>query len=167
MSKPLNSKEHNQAFVKFLIFFLITLVMAVSAVYFNFQVPKKELAILRERSDLFRNQQMNQENYKRTLSDVLQVFNKLDSSNSKAMVESELRPKLDVLRNAVNIEDSSNTAEKLNMTIFNLVNKYKDAKFTLFDLKDYEQEISKYKQKITELSGDLQDCRDRANFNRQ
>jgi hypothetical protein len=164
MSKPLNNRERNQAFIKFLIFFFVTLAMAVSAIYFNFQLPKKELAILRERSDLLRNQQINQENYKRALGDVMQVFNKLDSSSSKAMIESELRPKLDLLRNAVNIEDSTAT-QKLNMTIFSLVNKYSDAKFALFDLKDYEQEISKCKQKITELSSDLQDCRDRANFN--
>jgi uncharacterized protein YlxW (UPF0749 family) len=166
MAKPLNQKEHNQAFVKFFIFFLITLAMAVSALYFNFQVPKKELAILRERSDLLRNQQINQEKYKRQLSDVMKVFEKLDSSGSKAMIESELRPKLDLLNEAARIDDSTSVT-KMNLVITTLVNKYKDAKFSLFDLKDFEQEIAKLKQKNNELDQDLRDCRDRVNFNNQ
>jgi vacuolar-type H+-ATPase subunit I/STV1 len=165
MAKPINIKEHNSAFTKFLLFFLVTLIMAVSAVYFNFKVPNKELAILRERSELLRNQQINQENYKRTLNEVIQVFNKLDSSTSKAMVESELSDKLNALRNAASIEDST-ASQKLNQMVFGLVNEYRNAKFKLFDLKDFEQEIRKKNDKIQELSTDLDDCRGRANFNK-
>jgi Type VI secretion system, TssO len=165
MAKPINIKEHNSAFVKFLIFFLVTLIMAVSAVYFNFKVPNKELTILRERSELLRNQQINQENYKRTLNEVIMVFNKLDSSTSKAMVESELSDKLNALRNAASIEDST-ASQKLNQMVFGLVNEYRNAKFKLFDLKDFEQEIRKKNEKIKELSTDLEDCRGRANFNK-
>ena len=139
--------------------------MAVSAVYFNFKVPNKELTILRERSELLRNQQINQENYKRTLNEVIMVFNKLDSSTSKAMVESELSDKLNALRNAASIEDST-ASQKLNQMVFGLVNEYRNAKFKLFDLKDFEQEIRKKNEKIKELSTDLDDCRGRANFNK-
>lgn len=165
MSKPLNIQEHNRAFTKFLIFFLVTLTLAVSAIYFNFQVPNKELAILRERSDVLRSQQINQENYKRTLNEVIQVFNKLDSTSSKAMIESELTVKLDALRTAASIEDST-ASQKLNQMVFSLVNEYRKAKFSLFDLKGYEQEIKKKNDKIQELAKDLDDCRNRANFNR-
>jgi hypothetical protein len=164
MSKPVNIKEHNNAFIKFFLFFLVTLIMAVSAVYFNFKVPNKELSILRERSELLRNQQINQENYKRTLNEVMLVFNKLDSSSSKAMVESELTGKLEALRTAASIEDSS-ASQKLNQVVFGLVNEYRNAKFKLFDLKDFEQEIKKKNDKIQELGRDLDDCRGRANFN--
>jgi Type VI secretion system, TssO len=164
MSKPLNIKEHNNAFLKFFLFFLVTLIMAVSAVYFNFKVPNKELAILRERSELLRNQQINQENYKRTLNEIMMVFNKLDSSTSKAMVESELTGKLEALRTAASIEDST-ASQKLNQVVFGLVNEYRNAKFKLFDLKDFEQEIKKKNDKIQELGRDLDDCRGRANFN--
>jgi Type VI secretion system, TssO len=164
MSKPINIKEHNSAFFKFLIFFLVTLIMAVSAVYFNFKVPNKELAILRERSELLRNQQISQENYKRILNEVILVFNKLDSSTSKAMVESELTSKLEALRTAASIEDST-ASQKLNQAVFGLVNEYRNAKFNLFDLKDYEKEIKKKNDKIQELSKDLEDCKGRVNFN--
>ncbi len=164
MAKPINITEHNRSFTKFLIFFLITLTMAVSAIYFNFQVPNKELAILRDRSDLLRNQQINQENYKRTLNDVIVILDKMDSSGSKAMVESELRIKMDALRNAASIEDST-ASQKLNLMIFTLVNKYRDAKFSLFDLKGFDEELKKKNDKIQELNKDLDDCRSRNSFN--
>jgi Type VI secretion system, TssO len=165
MAKPINVQEHNNAFLKFLIFFLITLAMAVSAIYFNFKIPNKELSILRERSDVLRNQQISQEKYKRTLNEVIQVFNKLDSSSSKAMIESELTVKLDALRNAASIEDST-SAQKLNQMVFTLVNKYRDAKFSLYDLKGAEEEIAKRNNKIKELKTELEDCQNRVNFNR-
>ena len=62
MLQPLNAREHNQAFLKFLFFLILTLIMVVSAVYINFEIPNKELSILRERSDNARNQAIAQEN---------------------------------------------------------------------------------------------------------
>jgi Type VI secretion system, TssO len=164
MSKPLNLKEHNRAFVQFLIFFLVTLAMAVSAIHFDFRIHKKELSILRERSHILRNQQINQENYKKTLNDVLHVIDKLDSGKSEAMIRSELTPKLNILYNTVNIDDSA-SSQRLNMMIYNLVNKYGDARFDLFELGDAKEELDRRDVKISTLSKELQDCRDRVNFN--
>ncbi len=166
MAKPINIKEHNSAFTKFVVFLLVTLVMAVSAIYFNFQIPHKELAILRERSDVLRNQQINQEKYKRTLNDVMQVFNKLDSGNNKAMVESELTVKMDALRSAASIEDST-AVQKLNQMVFTLVNEYSKARFKLTDFKDYDAILKEKNDKINELRISVEDCKNRANFNNQ
>jgi Type VI secretion system, TssO len=164
MAKPLNLKEHNRAFTQFLIFFLVTLAMAVSAIYFNFQMHKKELSILRDRSDLLHNQRMNQENYKKTLNDALQVIDRLDSGKNETMIRSELAPKLNILYNTVNIDDTT-SAQRLNSIIYNLVNKYSDARFDLFELRDAAEELNRKEGKISELSKELQDCRERVNFN--
>jgi hypothetical protein len=164
MQKPINLKEHNRAFVKFIIFFLATLAIAITAVYFNFQLPQKELSILRQRSHLLRTQQINQENYKRTLGEVMQVFNKLDSGTSKAMIESELTVKLDALRTSASIEDST-SSQKLNQMVFSLVNEYSKARFSLFNFKDAEAEINKLKADIKDKSDQLDDCRNKFNFN--
>jgi Type VI secretion system, TssO len=166
MAKPVNLKEHNSAFVKFLIFFLVTLTMAVSAVYFNFKVPNKELAILRERDDLFRNQQINQEKYKQTLGEVMAVLSKLDSSSSnKAMVISELTPKIEALNAASAIEDST-ASQKLNQMVFVLVKQYQNAKSDLYDLKDVDKAINNLKTENITLRTSLKDCQDNVNFRR-
>lgn len=160
MSKPINSKEHNAAFLKFVIFFLVTLAMAAGAIYYNFKLPNKELAILRVRSEMLRNQQVNQEKYKRALNEVIETLEKADSSGSKLMVDSELNLKIDALRNASGIEDSA-ASKKLHQSVLYLVNKYKEAKFRLFDLKGYEDEIREQKNKVTKLKEDLEYYKDK------
>jgi Type VI secretion system, TssO len=155
MSKPLNLKEHNQAFTRFLVFFLVTLAIAAGALYFNFQTPQKELEILRERSDLLRNQNLAQENYKRTLNEVMQIMSKLDSVGGKSqMIDSELKPKIEALRNA-NIDDSS-SAQRLNMTIFVLVNKYRDAKFDFMDSKSCVKDNEDLRKQIVNLKENIE-----------
>ncbi len=154
MATPINSKEHNSAFVKFMLFFLVTLAMAAGALYYNFKIPNKELSILRVRSELLRNQQVSQEKYKRVLNDVIDMLDKTDSS-SKLMMESELSVKIDALRNVSGIEDSS-AAKKLHTSILYLVNKYKEAKFRLFDLKNFEEEIRDKNGKIAKLREDVE-----------
>jgi hypothetical protein len=164
MAKPINLQEHNSAFFKFLVLFFVTVAMVSGAIYFDFQVPKKELSILRERSDLLRNQNLAQENFKRTLNDVVSVLNKLDSSN-KSMVESELRPKLDLLYNSAAIDDST-SSQKLNKVIFGLVNKFVESKFKISDMKNYETEMDRYKVRNAQLQQDLDNCRTQLNFAR-
>lgn len=162
MQKPLNAQEHNQAFVKFLFFLLLTVTMIAGALFINFEVPNRELKILRERSDNYRNHIIAQENFKKTLNDFIAVANRGDSS-SKAMIESEARPKLDALRNAIAIEDST-SGTRMNMSIVGLANQYLDAKTKLADLRGFDDEIRRLKDKIAELQMDLENCRSRVNF---
>jgi hypothetical protein len=161
MLEPLNAKEHNQAFVKFLFFFVITLIMVVSAIFINFEIPSQELRILRERSDNYRNKLIAEENFKNILSEFMSIANRSDSS-SKAMIESEASPKLEALR-GVEI-DNGTTGIKMNVAVYALANKYLAARSRLADLQDVDKEIARLKNKITELEGDLKACRDRVNF---
>jgi len=165
MQQPLNAKEHNQAFTKFLFFLLLTLAMIAGALFINFEVPTHELQILRERSDNYRNHLIAQEKFKKTVNDFMQIANLSDSS-SKAMIESEARPKLDALRNAIATGDST-SGTRMNMSIYNLANEYLNAKAKLADLRGFEAEIRKLKQKNSELQRDLEDCRNRVNFGNQ
>lgn len=162
MQKPLNAKEHNQAFLTFLFFLAVTIAMVAGALFINFRVPARELKILRERSDNYRNQSIAQENFKRTLNEFMAVMNRSDSS-SKAMIESEAKPKLDALRNATNIDDSTSDV-KLKMVTLTMANQYMNSKLRLADLSDYAAEITRLRNKVAELSRDLDDCRSRINF---
>jgi hypothetical protein len=165
MAKPINITEHNASFIKYLIFFILTLTMAVCAVYFNFKLPNKELKLLRKRDEQFRTQQLNQENYKRTLIDIMQTLKSLDSNNNSGiMVKSELDDKIVDLQRVSNIDDSS-AAQRLNKVIFRLVNEYRDAKFKLNEYRDCDKIINDKDVKIAELRKDLDDCKARNPIN--
>lgn len=161
MLQPLNAKEHNQSFLKFIFFFVVTVLMVVSAIFINFEIPGQELKILRERSDNYRNKLINEEKFKNTLSEFMAIANQSDSS-SKAMIESEASPKLEAMRGAE--IDNSTTSIKMNLAVYALANKYIAAKSRLADLRDVDEEIARLKKKIIELEADLKACRDRVNF---
>lgn len=159
MSKPVNSKEHNNAFTKFIIFFLVTLAMAVGAIYYNFKIHDKELSILRVRSELLRNQQISQEKYKRVLNEVVDLLDKTDSGKA-LVIGSELTVKMDELKNIAAIEDSS-ASKKLHQSVLYLVQRYKDAKFRLSDLSGYEKELLNKDREITTLKQERSDLYDK------
>ena len=158
MSTAINLKEHNAAFIRFLILFIITVAMVAGALYFDFQTPQKELEILRERSDLLRDQNLAQENYKRTLIETIAIIDRLDSNTSKAIISSELEPKMALLRNAINIDDST-SIKRLNVIITELVNKYKNARFDFEDSRGFQVEIRKKDKEIFDLKDNLDRAR--------
>lgn len=166
MARAINIKEHNAAFTKFLFFFILTVAMAAGALYFNFKTPQKELEILRERSDLLRDQNLAQENYKRTLMEAVAVLDRLDSNNSKAIVASELEPKIALLKNSVSLDDST-SPKRLNVIITDLMNRYKNARFDFEDSKGFLAELNRKNNDITELRHKLDECNNRVAIMRQ
>jgi Type VI secretion system, TssO len=165
MSIALNEKEHTEAFLKFVLLLLITVAMVCGALYFNFQTPQKELTILRERSDLLRDQNLSQENYKRTLMEAIAIINRLDSNNSKAIISSELEPKLATLRNASTLEDTTATT-RLNTVITDLLLRYRNARFDAQENKGFQEELQKKNNDIVELRQKLEECNNRVEMMR-
>jgi len=77
MQKILNNEERNQAFLKFLLFFLITIVLVVSAIFFNYRLPSKENKLLSDEVDIQRQQETNQIKFVGRLDDVNQLLDSL------------------------------------------------------------------------------------------
>ena len=157
MATAINIKEHNAAFTKFIILFIVTVAMVTGALFFNFQTPQKELEILRERSDLLRDQNLSQENYKRTLMETMSIINRLDSNTNKQMINSELEPKLVALRNAVNLDDST-APRRMNEMVTDLVNKYINVRFAMEDSKSFQDELLQKDKEIARLRSLNDDC---------
>ena len=70
MQQVLNSQERNQAFLKFLLFFLITVALIIAAIFFNFYLPVREKKMLQSEVDIQRVQDVNQERFATKLQDV-------------------------------------------------------------------------------------------------
>ena len=82
MQQILNSEERNQAFLKFLLFFLITVALIVSAVYFNFHVPSKENEWLQGQLEIQRVQEANQEKFVTRMEEALAMFAEMDKKDA-------------------------------------------------------------------------------------
>lgn len=80
MQQILNSQDRNQAFLKFLLFFLITIILVVIAVYFNFRIPVKESNYYKTELERKRSQDSAQARFIAKLEEVGPMLGKLDSS---------------------------------------------------------------------------------------
>jgi Type VI secretion system, TssO len=78
MLKALNAKERNRAFLKFLLFFLLTLLLVITAIYFDFKLPLKENGYLQKELDQQRQIEHNQENFVNTMNDAVKLLDSLD-----------------------------------------------------------------------------------------
>jgi cell division protein FtsL len=148
MAKPLNLAEHKAAFSKFLIFFFLTVALVAMALYFNFKIPSTELQILRTRSEILRNQNIAQENYKRTLQEFLIKSKGMDSMGI-ALAQGSMQPSIDRLQTIPNIGDTLSSSS-LNNVLLTLANSYLVAKLDLLKVKNYQETIDKYGKQIAE-----------------
>jgi hypothetical protein len=95
MLKALNAKERNRAFLKFLLFFLLTLVLVVTAIYFDFKLPLKENSYLQKEIDQQRQIEHNQENFVNTMNDAVKLLDSLDKPGTDmTQINAQLEQKL-------------------------------------------------------------------------
>jgi len=69
--KPKNSKDRRASFLKFLALFVITITAVLFAVYFNFKVPNKENALLKDRVKSVENEMTFQDGFSKEMKSIL------------------------------------------------------------------------------------------------
>ncbi|GAC1430629.1 MAG: hypothetical protein NVSMB7_06930 [Chitinophagaceae bacterium] len=78
MQQVLNSQERNLAFLKFLLFFLVTIVLLIAAVFFNYRLPARELKMLQAEADIQRIQDVNQQKFFGLMQEAGQLIDSMD-----------------------------------------------------------------------------------------
>jgi len=148
MLQILNSKERNQAFFKFLIFFLITVILIVWAIFFDYKMPVRENSMLQDKLTSQRQQEYNQQVFVQRMQETIQLLDSLDKpGTNQAQVSNQLSAKLSDLGE---LQGSSNTLNgKMNKVIVD----------RLADLHQTKQSNSKKSITLTELESQLRTCK--------
>ncbi|MFT3701413.1 MAG: type VI secretion system TssO [Agriterribacter sp.] len=147
IQKILNSQERTQAFLKFLLFFFITIVLVIIAVFFNFRLPLKDNESLTERLAIQRKEEMNQEKFAENMDKALMYLDSLDKD--KKNLES-----IDILLKG-KIEDLSILQQKaftpygrMNKVIIEKLLELKSQKLQLIKLSDKATAMAETEQKL-------------------
>src|ERR1700733_10967550 len=82
MQQILNSQERTQAFVKFLVFFLVTVALVMLAVFFNYHLPSRENKMLQDEVDVQRQQDANQQKFVNRMQEAIVLLDSLEVSNT-------------------------------------------------------------------------------------
>ena len=151
MAQVINANERIQAFTQYIVLFVITLSLAVGAIYFNYHAPVKVNKVLKNEIEMHRNQDWKQRTFVAQIEEITKLMDSLNNSESNTgYINNIIDQKITYLSTA-NVNDSS-----INGKLSNLMEKtFLDYKRTLKALKDKSSEN-------IELNKEMKKCKDRS-----
>lgn len=152
--KPLNNPERKSAYFNFLLFFVITVAIVVTASFFGMKVPFKQNEQLQEKIANFQNQKSFAENFATRFADTKGI---LDTVN-KAGIQAELLDQkiTDGIKSLSAMVDGDTTIVKKNYNdIIQNITELQYAKKQLRDVSSSNQNMTQYMQQIEGLKSDL------------
>lgn len=156
--KPKNSKERRNSFLKFLALFLVTVGMIVAAVFFNYRVPSKENALLREQSKVIESEMEFQSGFFNEMGHVKRMIDSLDVPGQNTAYQKNLiSSKLVELQKTIPTKDSTYLYD-MHMTIIELYVELQSAKDKLHALRDAEGTIAEYKEALDKCNQYLKEA---------
>jgi hypothetical protein len=173
MEQVLNAGDRNQAFGKFMAFFIPTILIIVAAVYFDFSIPSRENELLRERIRGYENQFYYQQQFINGMENTKVLIDSLGKMEKfNALLDREIARQLDVLKNPV-YQDSSRYS-RMNKDIFNIFYDYNElnkklqqSKITAQQAENLKNELIRSRNELAEIQRSLEVCRNGNNLNFQ
>jgi hypothetical protein len=158
MAHVLNQKERNQAFLKFLFFFLLATTMIVSAVYFDIRIPFKENDMLREDVSNYKTQAMAQEKFVKSMDDAKQLIDSLNKPGvNQVYLNQQANAKIRELAD-LQYKDSS-MYSRINKNVLDVFLRYLDATNKSVSMGDLPSQLADYKAKYEQSQRDLDNAR--------
>lgn len=153
MQQVLNTKERTQAFLKFLLFFVITMTVVLIAVYFDFRMPTVQNESLKEEVAMQRQQDANQERFANKMELAVAL---LDSMEKNPSVAPQLRPQFEVQVTELNAlqENGTSTYAKMNTVIISKLIKINELYKNVADLNTRALRIPQLEKEIKDLKDD-------------
>lgn len=152
MQQVINGKDRMQAYLKFLLFFVITVMVVVLAVYFDFYTPGRENKLLKDEVYVQRKQEANQQKF---IDKMMRAVSLLDSMDKSAKDASQLQNQVHVLINDMTVlqENSGSIYGQLNNTVISELNNRLDQKKTISTM---EEQMNRYKADLESCKGQAQ-----------
>jgi hypothetical protein len=151
MQKLLNTKERSDAFLKFLLFFLITCALVVTAVFYNYRIPRKYNEVLLAEKAVMNQEKQNQDKFLAKMREAMALrdsVKNLEPSNPYyEMKYSDL--------NRVQSELNALSQTGGNFSVYNEV-----IAILIKDLAWTQQNYSKSKERLTNYEKQLNEAKD-------
>ncbi len=162
----LNKKERFNSFLLFLVLFLMTMTIVLIGVYFDFQVPRKEIAMLKLENEQMRSEFQFQERFAEKLEEVKKYTDKLNEENEDFYYNQQIANKSIVEMQKMIPENDSlagnNMYDNITLAYRELVEANRQIKETGDNsehVREMEQEIKEYERDVKRLTRDLEVCR--------
>lgn len=159
MQQVLNSQERNQAFLKFLLFFVITVALVIWAVFYNFNMlPQRVNAMLTAEVEGFRLQENNQKNFVAKLAQADLLLDSLDKKETNfGQIKLQLDTRINELDN-LSAKDS-NPYGKMNKDIVAKMSIILQDKVALRDAAANEAKLIAVQADLERAKSDIRDLK--------
>ena len=152
METVLNARERSIAFWKFLLFFLIAVVAILLAVFFNYQVPRKENVYLKQVTADYKDHMTSEQRFTALIEE---ANGKLDSLDQAGVDVHFLNGQIGTTLGKIDNTDLS----KEDKMFLNIILKYHEAKKKLIELKDASDKYEKLKNDYNQSQNELRDTK--------
>lgn len=158
MQTVLNNNERNKAFLKFLFFFVITVVLITGAIYFDMRIPSKENDVLRRQVSRYRTQSIAQEKFVTSMDEAKVLIDSLKQPGVNSVyINQQVAAKLRELTD-LQYKDSS-VFSRMNKNILDLFLRYQDATNKIVSTGDLPRQVEDFKSKYEQTQRDLDQAR--------
>jgi Type VI secretion system, TssO len=150
MQNPVNTAERSSAFWKFIFFFLMSVLMVTTAVYFDFKMPFKENDILKEKVEKIRIQSMAEEKFTNSM---MQAKSLIDSMGKPGVNVKYIGDQVsDRLRDLTNMHIADSSLQgSMNKVMIDVFLDYNKLKAEMINLSDAQSQIAILSSKNEQL----------------
>jgi hypothetical protein len=154
MQQVINANERRNAFWQYLIFFLLTVGLIVTAIFFNFHLPKEVNRVLRTEVTIQRQETLQQEEFVSVMREAKLLLDSLEKpGTNEGLIIGKLEEKIKELSNIQLNEGSLNG--QTNKALVNMFWDLSQARKALKTLGEKTIKISQLETDLSQCKGDL------------
>ncbi len=155
--KPLNTEERKKSFTSFLLFFLVTVVLIVVAVYFGMQIPFRQNEKLQAQVARYQQEQAFADNFSDMMTQTTILLDSVNKSGTQPTIVDGLISNNVKSLNASLVSDSSSNKQLYQNMVQSLV-QLQLAKTGLRNSSGKDQDASKLQQDLAQAKMELSSC---------
>lgn len=157
---PINQTERRKAFWNFLLFFVITVGIVITALAFSFQVPLKENKKLRREAHIAMNEKLFLQEFEGKIQETMNYLDSVNLNKNPFKYDNLINNNIAVMTSMTNNDAIVSVKKMAEMIIDNLRN-LQDAKAKIRVYNNNDAELEKKDREIEQLNAQIEKCKDR------
>lgn len=152
--KPVNAQERKKTYRRFLLFFILTMAVMFTAMFFGIRVPYKENSKLQEQLTMAENENKFRENFARTMTETQNLLDSVNQNPATAgLVDGRITQKIQEMDAMLNKNETG--SKTLYSQIIRSMNNTQSDKKGLRAAGNKDSVVAMYNTQIQELKNSL------------
>jgi len=155
---PVNRRQRTKAFFNFLMFFVITIGIVITSVFFSFQVPLKENDKLRQQLDTVEAEKVSLQAFQMIMQETTNLLDSVNQAANPFRIENRIQNNIKLM--TAKVDDAPTSLKGIfNQIIDNMTNletakqQVRSANTNTVDLEKKDQQIRDIQQRLDQCQG--------------